>query len=68
MWANERERQREGEVVGEGVKMYDTQRGRGACESLVDAEGRAANKTGRGEKEWKEGSNRIAGLHACPLF
>lgn len=50
MWANERERQRDGVVGGDGVKTYDTQGGGGACESLEDAEGRGANKTERRKK------------------
>lgn len=50
MWANERERQRDGEVGGEGVKTYDTQGGGGACESLEDEEGRGEEK-----REWREG-------------
>lgn len=50
MWANERERQRDGEVGGEGVKTYDTQGGGGACESLEDAERRGGNENGKGER------------------
>lgn len=57
MWANERERSRDGEVGGEGVKTYDTRGGGGACESLEDAERKGGNETGKGEEKrgWKEG-------------
>ncbi len=51
MWANERERFRDREVGGEGVKTYDTQGGGGACESLEDAERREGMKLGKKKKE-----------------
>lgn len=66
MWTNERERRRDGEVGGRGVKTYDTRGGEGERESLEDAEGRGGNKTGKGEKREIEYNRK--GMHVFILF